>query len=121
VSGWIFRIQRYSAIALVPFILAHLATILLVGTADLTAEQLLTRTHGSVGWAAFYGVFVLLISLHGSIGLWRLRSSLESLSDRISGVIAGSAAGLLAVSFGVLTIALGLRAVFGLYGAVLPG
>jgi len=97
----------------VPFILAHLATILLIGTAGLTAEQVLIRTQGSLGWAAFYGAFILLISVHGSIGLWRLGSLLESLSDRISVVVAGS--------FGALTLVLGMRAILGLYRAAPSG
>lgn len=103
--------------ALVPFVLAHLATILVIGKAGLTAEQVLNRTHGSFGWAAFYSFFVLLISLHGSVGLWQLGRLFESPGDRFRLVIVGSMAGL----FGALTFVLGARAIAGLYGAVPPG
>jgi fumarate reductase subunit C len=35
----------------------------------LTAGEILARTHGSVMWAAFYGLFVLAAGIHAGIGL----------------------------------------------------
>ena len=43
--------------------------ILLAVEGGLTAAEILDRTRGSIGWAAFYGVFVLAAAIHAPIGL----------------------------------------------------
>ena len=35
---------------------------------SLSAAEILGRTRGSIGWAAFYGLFVVAAALHGAIG-----------------------------------------------------
>jgi fumarate reductase subunit C len=61
----------------------HLLVILYAVQGGLTAEEILARTRGSVGWALFYGAFVVLAAAHAPIGLrtvlrdwagWRGRS-----------------------------------------------
>jgi fumarate reductase subunit C len=65
----LFFLQRVSAVILAPLVIAHLAVILYAVRGGLTAGEILARTQGSVGWALFYGVFVLAASVHAPIGL----------------------------------------------------
>lgn len=116
-AGCLFRLQRYSAIALVPFVVGHLLTILLVGSSGLTAGQVLGRTYGSLGWASFYFLFVLLIAVHGAIGLWRL----GQLPGRLQGYFEARILAVIAIAFGLVTLGLGVRAILGLFGAAPPG
>ena len=75
--------QRASAAVLAACVLVHLVTIVYAVRNGLTAAEILGRTQGSVGWAVFYSVFVIAISIHAPIGLrnvlaetfdWRGRS-----------------------------------------------
>ena len=61
----------------------HLFTIVYAVRGGLTAAEIFARTRGSVGWLAFYTVFVLAVAIHAPIGLrpvltewmgWRGRS-----------------------------------------------
>jgi fumarate reductase subunit C len=79
----LFLLQRASAGLLPPFVVLHLLVILYAVQGGLTAEEILARTRGSVGWALFYGAFVVLAAVHAPIGLrnvlrdwagWRGRS-----------------------------------------------
>ena len=79
----LFVLQRLSAMLLAPLVLVHLGLILYAVRGGLTAEEILARTQGSIGWALFYGVFVLAAGVHAPIGVrnvlrewtgWRSRS-----------------------------------------------
>jgi succinate dehydrogenase subunit C len=61
--------QRVSAMVLALCVVAHLAIIVAATHAGLTAGALLTRTRGSIAFAAFYGVFVVACAIHAPIGL----------------------------------------------------
>jgi fumarate reductase subunit C len=61
----------------------HLVTIVYAVRGGLSAAEIFARTRGSVGWLAFYTVFVLAVAVHAPIGLrpvltewlgWRGRS-----------------------------------------------
>ena len=67
------------------------------------AAEILGRTRGSVGWATFYGLFVLAVAIHAPIGLRTVAG--EWLQWR------GRAADVCCVAVGVLLLALGWRAV----------
>lgn len=95
--------QRITAAILVPMILVHIAVIFYATRQGLTAADILTRTHGSVTWAAFYGTFVLAAAIHGSIGVRNVLAEWSPLKARATGVAAGA--------FGAVLIILGLRAV----------
>jgi fumarate reductase subunit C len=80
---WLYLAQRATALILAPLVLVHLALILVAVEGGLTAAEILGRTRGSAGWAAFYGLFVLAAAVHAPIGLrnvirehtpWRGRS-----------------------------------------------
>jgi fumarate reductase subunit C len=61
--------QRASAAVLALCIVVHLATMIIAVRGGLSAAEILARTRGSVGWAAFYGMFVLAVAIHAPIGL----------------------------------------------------
>ncbi|MGE0514608.1 MAG: succinate dehydrogenase, partial [Hyphomicrobiaceae bacterium] len=65
----LYLVQRVTAVLMAPLILGHLAIIFYASRQGLTASDILGRTHGSVGWALYYTVFVIAASLHGAIGL----------------------------------------------------
>lgn len=65
----LFLLQRATALLLAPLVVAHLVLILVAVEGGLTAAEILGRTRGSVGWALFYGVFVLAAAVHAPIGL----------------------------------------------------
>ena len=61
--------QRATAAIMVPLVIVHIAVIFYVSRRSLTAADILSRTHGSVLWAAYYGLFVATASVHGGIGV----------------------------------------------------
>jgi len=65
----LYFLQRAAAALLAPLILVHIAVIFYATRRGLTAEEILARTRGSLGWAAFYGLFVSAAATHGAIGL----------------------------------------------------
>ncbi len=66
---WLYVLQRGSALVLAPLVVAHLVLIVIVSRDGLSAAEILARTQGSAGWAAFYGLFVLAAAVHAPIGL----------------------------------------------------
>jgi fumarate reductase subunit C len=65
----LFVLQRVSAMFLAPLVMVHLGLILYAVRGGLTADEILARTQGSIGWALFYGIFVLAASVHAPIGV----------------------------------------------------
>ena len=59
----LFLAQRLTALILAPLVLVHLVLILIAVEGGLSAAEILDRTRGSVGWAAFYGLFVLAAAI----------------------------------------------------------
>jgi fumarate reductase subunit C len=61
--------QRATAAIMAPLVIVHIAVIIYVSRQGLTAADILSRTHGSVLWAAYYGLFVAAASIHAGIGV----------------------------------------------------
>jgi fumarate reductase subunit C len=61
--------QRATAAVLAVCVAVHLATIIYAVQGGLTAAEILGRTRGNHAWLAFYGVFVITVSVHAPIGL----------------------------------------------------
>lgn len=95
--------QRGTAMLMLPMILVHLAVIFYATSQGLSADAILARTQRSITWGLFYGLFVLMASIHASIGV---RNVL-----REWGKLSGLAAGRWSIAFGLVLVALGLRAV----------
>ena len=64
----LYMAQRISALLMAPLVLGHLAVMIYAIRGGLTAEEILGRTQGSLAWFAFYGLFVVAVSVHGAIG-----------------------------------------------------
>jgi fumarate reductase subunit C len=96
--------QRATAALMVPLVLVHIAVIFYASRKGMTAADILSRTHGSIFWASYYGLFVAAAAIHASIGVRNVLTEWSPLTDR--------RAGLLSLLFGLLLAALGARAVF---------
>jgi fumarate reductase subunit C len=99
--------QRASAALLVLCVTVHLATMIYAIRGGLSAAEILSRTRGSVGWLAFYTVFVFAVTVHAPIGLRSVL--LEWLGWR------GASRDVFLVAVAMLLAALGMRAVFGVF------
>lgn len=65
----LYLLQRLTSAIMAPMVLGHLVLIFLATRDGLSAAEILARTRGSVGWAVFYGLFVLAAAIHGAIGI----------------------------------------------------
>ena len=101
--------QRASAAVLAGCVLVHLAVIIYAVRGGLTAAEILGRTQGSAGWAAFYGLFVAAVSIHAPIGLRAVLA--ETFGWR------GRGCDLVLLVFAIALFAWGLRAVFAVTAA----
>ena len=76
--------QRASAALLALCVAVHLATIIVAVRGGLTAADILGRTRGSIGWAAFYCLFVLAVSIHAPLGLRTIAAEWLSWRSRVA-------------------------------------
>lgn len=99
--------QRASAAILAVCVVVHLVTIIYAVRHGLSAAEILGRTRGNAGWAAFYALFVLAVAVHAPIGLRNFLS--ETFDWRGSGLD-------VAVMVFALALALwGFRAVYAVF------
>jgi len=99
----LYILQRATAAVMAPLVLAHLVVIFYATSRGLSAVEILGRTRGSVGWALFYGLFVLAAATHGAIGVRVVASEWTGLRGRqLDALMLGA---------GAILAALGLRAV----------
>ena len=101
-EAWLFAAQRLSALVMAPLVLLHLGIILYAVRGGLSAEEILSRTEGSLFWGATYGLFVLAAAVHAPIGL---RAVL-----REWGRWRGAGLDIAMTLFGLVLLVLGLRA-----------
>jgi fumarate reductase subunit C len=99
----LYILQRATAAIMAPLVLLHIAVIFYASHKGLSAADILARTRGSVAWATFYGVFVVAVATHASIGVRTILT--EWFGFR------GWPREVTAAAFGVILLALGLRAV----------
>ncbi len=100
----LFLLQRLTAMLLGPLVLVHLGLVLVAIRGGLTAAEILGRTQGSVGWALFYGLFVIAAAVHAPIGLRNVLNEWTPLARRTVDIAC--------LAFAALLLALGLRAVW---------
>lgn len=108
-SPLLFVAQRATAFVLALAVAVHLGTILYAVRGGLSAAEILARTHGNVGFALFYGVFVVAVAIHAPIGLRNILREWTSWRGRTLD--------LALALFAVLLLGLGLRAVFAVFSA----
>ena len=65
----LYMLQRLSALVMAPLVLGHLAVMIYAVQGGLSTGEILSRTSGSLWWLAFYGSFVIAVSIHAAIGL----------------------------------------------------
>lgn len=99
--------QRASAAVLAICVLVHIAVMVYAVRGGLSAAEILERTRGNAGWAAFYALFVLAVAVHAPIGLRAVAS--EWLGWR------GRSLGAALHLFAAALLALGLRAVWAVF------
>ena len=95
--------QRATAALMAPLVLVHIAIIFYATRKGLTAADILSRTRGSLLWASVYGLFVVTVAIHGSIGVRNVLVEWSPMSERHAGIFA--------IILGCCLLALGLRAV----------
>jgi fumarate reductase subunit C len=99
----LYVLQRATAAIMAPLVLLHIAVIFYASSNGLSAAEILARTRGSIAWALFYGVFVAAVAIHASIGVRTIMTEWAGLR--------GSGRDIATIAFGLLLLALGLRAV----------
>ena len=105
---YVWAAQRISAVVLALCVLVHLITLIYAVRGGLSAAEILARTHASIGWRAFYALFVLAVAVHAPIGLRTILA--EWLGWR------GALLNAIAVLAGLALAGLGLRAVWAVTG-----
>jgi fumarate reductase subunit C len=95
--------QRATAALMVPLVLVHIAVIFYATRQGLSAADILSRTHDSLAWAAFYGVFVAAACVHAAIGVRNVLTEWSPLTER-GASFAGAALGLLLAVLGFRAI-----------------
>jgi fumarate reductase subunit C len=101
--------QRVSAMVLALCVLVHLAVMIYAVRGGLSAAEILGRTQGNWGFAAFYAVFVVACAVHVPLGLANIAQEWWGMRERT--------ALWLARAFAVLLLAAGLRAVYAVVAA----
>ena len=100
--------QRASAAVLAICVAVHLVVIIYAMRGGLSAAEILGRTHGNLGWLAFYSIFVLAASVHAPIGLRSVCMEWLRWRGRSLEVFLGL--------FALLLLVTGMRAVLSVFG-----
>jgi fumarate reductase subunit C len=104
IDARLYLLQRLTAIAMLPLITTHLILMIFAINGGLTAEEILGRTQGSIGWALFYGSFVLFAAIHGAIGFRTILYEWFIPNTRVCSIAS--------IALLIALIGLGLRAVY---------
>ena len=99
----LYILQRATAMLMVPLILAHIFIIFYATRRGLSAADILSRTRGSLAWAAYYGLFVVAAAVHAGIGVRTVAVEWGGLRSRSADAVMWGA--------GLGLLILGLRAV----------
>ncbi|MBX9711815.1 MAG: succinate dehydrogenase [Xanthobacteraceae bacterium] len=103
----LYLAQRGTAFILALAVTFHLATIIFAVRTNLTAGEILGRTHGNKGFLAFYLLFVVAAAIHAPIGL---RSVLREWAKW-----RGRSLDIAMLAFSALLLCLGVRAALAVY------
>src|SRR5512141_1372236 len=96
--------QRVSAMVLGLCVVVHLAIIVYAVRGGLSAAEILGRTRGSWGFAAFYATFVAAAAVHAPIGIATVIAELRGGRGSLHAIVGQAVA--------VLILLLGLRAIY---------
>ncbi len=101
--------QRLSAAILGLCVIVHLVVIVYAVQDGLTAVEIIDRVSGNIAWFTFYAVFVIAVAVHAPIGVRTILNEMTSLSPRAVHAVMGTLC--------LVILAMGFRAVIGLYNA----
>ena len=104
----LYMAQRLTAMLMAPLVLGHIAVMIYAIQGGLSAEEILSRTQGSVAWFLFYGLFVIAVSVHAAIGLRVIIHEMTGLR--------GWGLWALTWGFGLILMFMGARAVMAVTG-----
>lgn len=96
--------QRITAMAMALFVVIHIIVMVYAIRGGLSGAEVLARTRGNLIWAAYYGAFVVLVSVHASIGIRNVLIEWVRLRD--------GAAAALSNLLSLALLIMGLRAVW---------
>lgn len=96
--------QRITAMLMAAFVLIHIAVIVYAIQGGVSAAEIFARTRANMIWAIFYTAFVVLVSIHASIGARAVLIEWCRLRDGVAGVVANALA--------LILLVLGCRAVW---------
>lgn len=97
--------MRISSMVLAVCVLVHIVTVIYAVRGGLSAAEILGRTHGNWVFGVFYGIFVVACAVHVPLGLAAIAEEWLGLRERTALVVAEI--------IGLVILAMGLRAVFG--------
>ena len=100
----LYMAQRITALLMAPLVLGHVAVMVYAIAGGLSVAEILGRTQGSVAWFAFYGLFVVAVSVHAAIGLRTVGHEWLGLRGRLRDGLAWG--------IGLALLALGAQAVW---------
>lgn len=103
----LYLAQRGTAFILAFAVAVHLGTIIYAVRTNLTAGDILGRTHGNNGFLAFYLVFVVAAAIHAPIGLRAVLREWLKWRDRSLDIAM--------IAFSLLLLSLGVRAALAVY------
>ncbi len=78
----LYMLQRLSALVMAPLVLGHLALMIYAVQGGISAGEILARTQGSLGWALYYGLFLVAAAIHAAIGLRVILAETLTLRNR---------------------------------------
>jgi fumarate reductase subunit C len=99
--AWV--VQRASAAVLALCVAVHLATLVIAVHQGLSAAAILGRTRGSLGWMAFYTLFVIAVAIHAPLGLRTIAAEWLAWKGRMADIAC--------TAIGIILLVLGIRAV----------
>ena len=100
----LYFLQRLTAMIMLPLVIIHIGVMIWAINDGLTAEEILGRTQGSIFWALIYGLFVLAVAVHGSIGFRTISMEWFKFSKAIANIVS--------IFLLVLLLVMGLNAVY---------
>lgn len=99
----LYILQRATAVLMVPLIIVHVIVIFYATRRGLSAADILSRTRGSIAWAAYYGLFVMAAAIHAGIGVRTVAIEWGGLRSRSADAVMWGT--------GLALLVLGMRAV----------
>lgn len=108
---WVW--QRLSAAVLAICVIVHLIVIIYAVQDGLSAAEIISRVSGNILWLVFYSVFVIAIAVHAPIGVRTILKEMTSVGP--------GATHMIMATFSIIILAMGFRAVIGLFTASVAG